>query len=325
MTEPTDREAVATIALIAALADGSRGSAEQRQLEELAAVIGGEGGAAGFDVIARKVLSGQSRLDEVAGRLTTDEARHQAYEMAVLVCHADGSANEKEKAFLEDLKRILRVDGGAVAEVTTAAAGLAVAPLSGPSLEVPSATSGAPPSQVSQAGLPAASRDTALDDMIMKNAMLAGALELLPQNIASLAIVPLQLRLVYRIGADYGQKLDRNQAMDLIGAVGLGAAAQVMEGVARRLAKGLLGRLVGGVAGAAAGVGLTFASTYALGHAAKQYYAQGRRLSRDDLRALFGRLRDEAGTIYPRVEAQIRSQASTLNLSQVLGRLRGTT
>jgi uncharacterized protein (DUF697 family) len=219
---------------------------------------------------------------------------------------------------------VLEIDRTAATELSGAATGLALAPLAGPSPEpqVAKATS-----RPSQAGIPAPSRDDAIDDLILRNAMLAAALELLPQNLASLAIVPLQLRLVYRIGADYGQKLDLDQAKDLAAAVGIGAAAQVMEGVARRVVGGLartvLGKLLGGVAGGATGVALTFGSTYALGHAAKQYYAQGRQLSRADLRSLFERLRAEAGTMYPRVEAQIRSQAATLDLSEVMKRLRG--
>jgi hypothetical protein len=132
--------------------------------------------------------------------------------------------------------------------------------------------------------------------------------------------------MVYRIGADAGQQLDANQVKDLAGVLGIGAAGQVMEGVARGLlggiARGLLGGLLGGVAGTAAGAGLTFATTYALGHAAKQYYAQGRRLSRDDLRALFTRLKAEAQTLFPKVEAQVREQAAHLNLPAVLQRFR---
>ena len=287
--------------------DGERGEAEQGQLEQVARDLGGED----FDALARQVLSGNVKLSAVIAGFSDAEAKRQAYEMAVLVCHADGSANEKEKAFLADLKRSLAIDAAAAGELDTAAAGLAVAPVTGPTLGD------------GDAG--------ATDALILKNAILAGALELLPQNIATLAVVPLQLRLVYRIGADHGQKLDANQVKDLAGAVGIGAAAQVMEGVARRmlggLAKGVFGRVLGGMAGgaagAAAGVGLTFASTYALGHAAKQYYAQGRSLSREDLKALFGRLKGEAATIYPKVEAEIRQQASTLNLSQIVGKLRG--
>ena len=81
--------------------------------------------------------------------------------------------------------------------------------------------------------------------------------------------------------------------------------------------------VAGGVAGAAAGVTLTFATTYALGHAARQYYAQGRQISGDDLRALFAKLRDDAKGIYPRVESEIRAQAQHLNLQDVVARIRG--
>ncbi len=133
--------------------------------------------------------------------------------------------------------------------------------------------------------------------------------------------------MVYKIGQDHGQKLDANQVKDLAGAVGIGAAGQVMEGVARKLmgglAKGLFGRMLGGVASTAAGAALTFATTYALGNAARQYYAQGRSTSREDLKALFGKLKVDAEGLYPKVEGRIREQARTLNLSEVLKQVRG--
>jgi len=55
---------------------------------------------------------------------------------------------------------------------------------------------------------------------------------------------------------------------------------------------------------------------------ADQYYRQGRSLSANDLRALFDRFQQEAKTIYPRVEQQIRTQSSTLNLQSLLQGLR---
>jgi hypothetical protein len=69
---------------------------------------------------------------------------------------------------------------------------------------------------------------------------------------------------------------------------------------------------------------ITFAATYALGHASEQYYRQGRSLSANDLRALFDRFQQEAKTIYPKVEQQIRAQSSTLNLQSLLQGLRTT-
>jgi hypothetical protein len=101
--------------------------------------------------------------------------------------------------------------------------------------------------------------------------------------------------------------LDAAQVTDLLGTMGLGVAAQVVDSVARKIVGGvfegvlgrLLGGLAGGVAGAATGAATSFATTYALGHAAQQYYAQGRTLSPDDLRTLFDRLKDEAVALYP--------------------------
>jgi len=132
--------------------------------------------------------------------------------------------------------------------------------------------------------------------------------------------------MVYQIGQRHGQQLDANQIKDLAGTLGIGAAAQVVEGAVRKLfgglTKGLFGGLVGGATGVAAGAAVTFATTYALGHVAKQYYAQGRRLSTEDLRALFARFQEEAKAVFPRVQEQVQARAKSLNLQSLLGSLR---
>lgn len=166
-----------------------------------------------------------------------------------------------------------------------------------------------------------------LDDFILQQAILTGALEILPDRLANIAILPLQLRLVYQIGQRHGQKLDINQVKDLAATLGLGVAAQGMEGVVMNLvgglAKGLLGGLVGGAARVATGAAISFSATYALGHVADQYYAQGRSLSRNDLLALFDRFKQDAKTIYPKVQSQIQAKSGTLNLQSLLAGLRG--
>lgn len=311
--EARDRNALATIALAAAFADGYRSPEEVEQLKQIAKDIGG----GDYDTLARQLLSGQASLPAVAASLPEGEIRLKAYEMAVAVVNADGATNDKEKAFLGELRAALGLDPAATASTDQVAAGLGAAAAEAPAV----------------VAVAAASSPAAQDDAILKTAMLAGALELLPQGVATLGIVPLQLRMVYQIGRDHGQALDMNQVKDLAGVMGIGAAGQVMEGVARKLlggvASGLFGRLLGGIAGgaagAAAGVTLTFATTYALGHAARQYYAQGRQMSKDDLRALFTRLRGEADGIFPRVESEIRNQAQHLNLGDVMARIRGVT
>jgi uncharacterized protein (DUF697 family)/tellurite resistance protein len=292
----SDHQAIATIALMAALADGTAQPAEQQQLQATLDRLG----ITNLDGVAREVIAGGLAPADVARKLSDDEARRLAYETALAVCHADGPAGEREQAFLLGLRNALGLSAEAVAGLEQGASALT------PPVEV---STGKPP------------LDPSLDDLILKQAMLAGALELLPQGLASVAILPVQLRLVYQIGQHYGQKLDGAQVRDLAATLGIGAAAQMMEGVVRKVlggvAGGLLGGLIGGAARMAAGSAVTFAATYALGHAASQYYAQGRRLSNEDLRALYARFQGEAKTIFPKVEAQIRSMAGGLNLKSI--------
>ena len=298
----TDHAPLIAIAMLAARADGRADSTEQKAVE---AVVGRTGNP---DVtrLAQQVAAGQLRVADLASRLSGDEARRVAYEGALAVCNSDGVVNASESAFLEELRTALGLSAESVAEAARTAGALAGAP-------VAEVHTGTPP------GGP-------LDDFILQQAMLTGALEILPDRLATIAILPLQLRLVYQIGQRHGQKLDVNQVKDLAATLGLGAVAQGMESVVLKIAGGiaggLLGGLVGGATRVATGAVITFAATYALGHASDQYYRQGRSLSAADLRALFTRFQQEAKTIYPRVEQQIRAQSSTLNLQSVMQGLR---
>jgi uncharacterized protein (DUF697 family)/tellurite resistance protein len=300
----TDHAPLIAIAMLAARADGRSGSAEQQAVDAVVARIGNP------DVtrLAQQVAAGQIRVADLAARLSDDEARRVAYEGALTTCNADGTINASEAAFLDELRAALGLSAEAVAEAGKTAEALAGAPVA----EVHSGTPPAGP----------------LDELILQQAMLTGALEILPDRLATIAILPLQLRLVYQIGQRHGQKLDVNQVKDLAATLGLGAVAQGMESVVMKLvgglAGGLLGGLVGGATRVATGAVITFAATYALGHVSDQYYQQGRSLSANDLRALFDRFQQEAKTIYPKVEQQIRAQSSTLNLQSVLQSLRTT-
>jgi uncharacterized membrane protein YebE (DUF533 family) len=298
----TDHAPLIAIAMLAARADGRIDSTEQQAVQAVVERIGNP------DVtrLAQQVAAGQLRVADLASRLSDDEARRIAYEGSLAVCNADGVVNASELAFLDELRAALGLSAASVAEAGRTAGALAGAPV----VEVHAGTPPAGP----------------LDEFILQQAMLTGALEILPDRLATIAILPLQLRLVFQIGQRHGQKLDVNQVKDLAATLGLGAAAQGMQSVVLKiaggLAGGLLGGLVGGATRVATGAVITFAATYALGHVSEQYYKQGRSLSANDLRALFDRFQQEARTIYPRVEQQIRAQSSTMNLQSVLQGLR---
>ncbi len=299
----TDHEPIVTIAFLAAMADGQ---ASPEELSQLRAALG-RLGMTNLDAVAEDVAKAQVPLGDVTRRLSGDAARRLAYETALVVCHADGPVNEKEASFLNELRSALGLGPAALGELEQGAAALAGAPVTAPAVSLSAGDSAS---------------DAGLDQLILEQAILTGAVDLLPDRLANVVILPLQLRLVYQIGRRYGQQLDAEQIKDLAATLGLGAAAQVMEGVVRKLvgtaARGLLGGLIGAAGGLAAGVAVTFASSYALGHVAKQYYAQGRRLSADDLRALFTRFQDEAKALFPQVQDQIRTRATTLNLQTIL-------
>lgn len=300
-----DKRPIVTIALMAALADGAASPEEQAQLQDAMNRLG----ITDSDGLTQAARTGHLDLDQVVKSLSDDAARAYAYELALVVCNAGGPANDREQAFLKDLRGALGLGVPAVAQLEHDAAALA---------------SAAPVTSGSSGG---GAADPDLEQMILQQAMLAGAVELLPDRLANLVILPLQLRLVYQIGRKYGQQLDANQIKDLAGTLGIGAAAQALEGVVsklvRGLAGGLLGGIVGGAGGIAAGAAVTFASTYALGHVAQRYYAQNRSLSTADLRELFQKFQEDARGIFPRVQNEIQSQAKTLNLPGLLDAIRG--
>jgi uncharacterized protein (DUF697 family)/tellurite resistance protein len=298
----SDQAPIIAIAMLAARADGTVDSAEQRAVDAIAARI------SNLDVasLAQQVAAGQLRVADLAPRLSDAEARRTAYEGALAIVNADGAANESERAFLEELRVALGLSSAEVAEATRTAGVLAEAPVS----EMPTGKAPAGP----------------VDEFILQQAILTGALEILPDSLANIAILPLQLRMVYQIGQRHGQKLDLDQIKDLAATLGLGAAAQSLESVAMKLIGGLAGGLLGGILGGtsriATGAIITFSATYALGHVSDQYYAQGRHISIGDLKALFARFQDDARTIYPRIEEQVHRQASSLNLQSLLAGLR---
>ncbi|MCC7055071.1 MAG: hypothetical protein IT355_17490 [Gemmatimonadaceae bacterium] len=306
---PTDAATIIAIAAQAAVVDGTRDATELAQISAAATRMG----MPDADVVVARAASDPADVRALAASLSSDAARRAAYEIAVAVCNADGVAGAKEIAFLQELSSVLGtgMDTGEMSAVAS------VATLSGAVLPPPVPGTAAGP-------VPAPGE---LDAMILDQAILTAALEVLPDRLSNMAILPLQLRMVYTIGQRYGQQLDAAQVKDLAATFGLGATAQFMESIVRktlgRLAGGLLGSMVGGVGGVAAGATVSFAATYALGHAAAQYYAQGRSLSTADMKTLFTRFQQEAQTLFPKVQERVETVARGTNLQSVLGTLRG--
>ncbi len=336
--------AVLSISLMAAFADEHKDERERDHLRDMAESLSA---GSGVDLMKlyQDVLLQRVRLEDAAGVLDTPALRHLAFEMAVGVCDADGVCNAKEKAFLQRLAAALQVPAPEAAQVIEQADALADVPLraepapseawSGPTAAVPMAVGGA--AVAATAAVAAASptgatvnaasvSDAEIDSMIVNASILNGALELLPQSLASMAIIPLQTRLVYRVGKVYGYELDKRHIADFLATVGVGLTSQYVEQFGRKLVGGLLGKVMGGmgraVGSAATGSAFSFASTYALGKVAQRYYAGDRTLSTDALKASFSRTVDEAKGLQQRYAPQIQERAKGLDVGKLLRELK---
>jgi uncharacterized protein (DUF697 family) len=169
--------------------------------------------------------------------------------------------------------------------------------------------------------------DAELDKTILNYSILNGALELLPQSWASMAIIPLQIKMVYRIGKAHGVELDTGHIKEFIAAAGVGLTSQYLEQFGRKLLGGLLGKMagktVGKIGGTATGMAFSFATTYALGQVAKRYYAGGRAMNSGILRDTFQNLLGPAKQLQTQYLPQIQQKASTLDVTQVMSMVRG--
>lgn len=318
--ETTQQNAILTIALLAAFADGDKADSEREAIRQLADTLGRDSSAASLARLVQDVLLQRTSLAEATEALSEPGHRQLAYEMAVAVCDADGRRGATETAFLADLKARLRLDADQASAFEREAdavvsAGEAALPA------VVAVASAAPRASAAPA------LDAELDPMILSAAKLNGALELLPQSWASMAIIPLQVRMVYNIGKAHGIELDQGHIKEFIAAVGVGLTSQYIEQFGRRLLGGLLGkvagRTVGGIGSVATGVAFSFATTYALGHVAKRYYAGGRVMSTALLQESFQKLLAPAKQMQTQYLPQMQALSRTLDMGKVLNMVRG--
>jgi uncharacterized protein (DUF697 family) len=343
MMNTDEQRAVLNIMVHAALADGRKSDVERTAVRDAAESLAGEGGAA-LAGVYQDVLLKRVTVAAAAAALPSIEHRQLAYEMAVCVCDADGVQDAPEQAFLAELRRTLGLEGDATAAAAAAqadaiaeaayipapppaAAGAATAATvaTAAAATVATATKAAPAAG-SGVRVPSRVPEAELDKSILNYSILNGALELLPQSWASMAIIPLQVRMVYKIGQAHGVELDQGHVKEFIATVGVGLTSQYVEQIGRKLIGGLLGkvagRAIGGLGRAATGAAFSFATTYALGQLAKRYYAGGRVMSTDLLRSTFQELVASAKSKEQQYLPAIRERSTTLTPTEVIDLVR---
>jgi len=330
--QANDQKAILTIALLAAFADGSKGEREREEVRRVAESLRpADGSDLNVAALYQDVLMKRVTVAAAAARLGTPELRQLAFELAVGVCDADGLRNEQETRFLAELGQALALTQPQMAEPAATADALATVPLE----EIVGGAPSAPATAVVAAGAAAATpigasvsaqTEAELDKSILNYSILNGALELLPQSMASMAIIPLQMKMVYRIGKRYGYELDRGHIKDFLATVGVGLTGQYLEEIGRKLIGGLIGRaagrMAGGLARGATGVAFSFATTYALGQVAKRYYAGGRTMNAQMLKDAFAGTIGEAQRLQAQYRPQIEQQARTVDVAKIVQMVR---
>ncbi|MBA3597754.1 MAG: TerB family tellurite resistance protein [Methylibium sp.] len=311
----SETQAIVTVSLLAAFVDGDKHERERTEIKRIADGLAQADGVH-LPTLYQDVLMKRVSLTTVLPALVSTESRQLAYEMAVCVCDADGAQSSAEQSFLTELSGALRLDASSAGRFAQQAEELATVPLAG-GAAAPAASSAAPAATVD---------DSELDGAILNAAIVNGALELLPETLSTMAIIPLQMKLVYRIGKTHGYELDRGHVKDFLATAGVGLTSQYLEQAGRKLLGGLLGRvgggLLGGVGKQAVSSGMSFAATYALGHVAKRYYAGGRTLSTQMLKEAYAGLTQEAQGLQTRYLPAIQERARTLDAGKVLAMVR---
>lgn len=346
------QRALLTIALYAAFADGHKAETERETIRQMAESLCDAQGGYPLTSLYQDVLLRRVSVAGAVQALSDPAHRQLAYEMAVCVCDADGSQSEPERLFLADLRRQCGLSTEAVqvfeAQANTVAAWAASVPAVAPapaSTPLPGAGLfaqwGAPAAAATAvattaamvaapAPVPATTQpplEAELDKSILNYAILNGALELLPQSWASMAIIPLQIKMVYAIGKAHGVELDTGHIKEFIAAAGVGLTSQYLEQFGRKLIGGMLGKALGKTAGklggTATGMAFSFATTYALGQLAKRYYAGGRSMSTSVLRSSYQDLLAPAKQLQTQYLPQMQQKATTLDVAQIMALVKG--
>jgi uncharacterized protein (DUF697 family)/tellurite resistance protein len=322
-TQPSgvEAEAILTVCMLAAFADGANSDVERAAIKRMAETLPNID--SDHSALYQKVLLGQISSAQAVQPIARQALRQLAYEMAVCVCEADNFLTPREKGFLHQLNQVLGLGTADAERIEKDAEAIAFPNFA----DAPSSAPAVAQSRPMPAPAAAAVKAEDIDSMILNYSILNGALELMPQSLSTLAIIPLQMKMVYRIGKKYGYDLDRGHIKELLAAAGVGLSSQVLEGYASKLFGGLFGKIGGKlgktVANQATSSAISFAATYAIGHLAQNYYAGGRTLSNLEMRQLFDQLKDKATNLYSRYAGEIQQRSRSIDTTQLVGLIRG--
>lgn len=259
-----DRAGLLKLAFVAACVDPPSDTQDQAQLRRVAEMLT-PFAEENLAVTLRDILLQRLPLEEVTPGLARPELNLPAYEIAVCICNADSAHTDREHAFLEQLRMALALDVRTARSFERQADAIIGVPL-----------------QPDPARMPPSTRHpvdrTALDRIILDHAVLNAAFATRAQPLALLATVPLQMKMVYRIGKAYGHEPDRDQIKHVMSVLGIEPVSQYVEACGRLILAGVFDRpsSVRETQHIQEASANQFAVTSALGEIAKRLYGEGK-------------------------------------------------
>lgn len=250
-----DRSALLRLALMAACADPVPGATEQAQLRHVAEKLASDAGE-NLALVLREIMLGRTQIEDLAATLSRPEAKLVAYEIAVCICNADSAHSDAEHAFLERLRMALALDVRTARSFEREADAITAVPLQGDPSRPP-------------IGAAHPVDEAALDRLVDDYAVLTAALASRAQPLALLATVPLDMKMLYRIGKHYGEELDRGQVRAFMATVGAEPVSQYVEACGRLIIAGAMDRPSTQAASGDAAAESCYAKTLALGQLAR--------------------------------------------------------
>jgi uncharacterized protein (DUF697 family)/uncharacterized tellurite resistance protein B-like protein len=280
-------EALACLKLVVcvAKADGRLAPEEEQVLRESIESMNLPAGTT-----AKTLLAGNYEVDALVKEIKSQDARDAAYSACYAMAYADAEYHPSEQAILEKMEKAWEVPkerkgllGRVFQEAKETVSFTAVKPIAD-----------------------AKKRDAKVNEEVLKYSILAAALGVNPLPVVKLAteiaVLGVQGKMVRDIGQCWGQETTQAGIKQLI--VGMGAGQ-----VGRIALNTLLGFVP--VLGSVVPAVSNFASTWAVGRVANEFYASGGKMDAKTLQAAFRMKQKEGRDVYAQHKATVEAKAAS--------------
>jgi uncharacterized protein (DUF697 family)/tellurite resistance protein len=239
------------------------------------------------NVTVQSLLDGTHDFDAALNAIKSQEVRDATFSSAFAIAYADRWCDPAEQALLERIEKAFVVStekkslfGRLFAETKDTVSLSNIKPIADPK-----------------------ARQKEIDEDVLKYSILSAVLGAFPIPIASiatdLAVVGLQAKMFRDIGQYWGRETSKDTVKQVMGGIGVGTGA--------RIAVNNLAKFIPGV-GSVVAASTNFASTWALGKVANQYWESGGKADMKMLKELFVKSRAEGKTAYEKNKAAIEAK-----------------